>query len=254
MGFRSGSLKVSTMLVSSIRRCGRLLRSLALPFIRWSGPGVPLAASCIAHIRAFPALSRLPAEFRGRGKRAGLPRSRLWTRVCGPCPECRQKILAGPEACSFFWATLSLGCFWYSRWRRVQLWHRVSSGMEGAPHSTQIPRSLAFSLLCCMLRRFSSLRSGVWDLWRSYSRRVSFLASTSVDVGWARGFVDLCWGSAWDVAFLRLVGFCLALGFAAVFLAGCCGFLGLSLGFGHLEGEAIDEYLSFRTVHPRGCG
>ena len=100
------------------------------------------------------------------------------------------------------------------------------------PHSTQIPRSLAFSLLSCMLRRFSSLRSGVWDLWRSYSRRVSFLVSTSVDIGWARGFGALGWGAALGMAFFRLVGFCLALGFAAVFLRGAVDFLGFPSGLG----------------------
>ena len=92
-----------------------------------------------------------------------------------------------PEACSLFWAALSLACFWYSRWRLEQVWHRVSSGMGEAPHSTQMPRSLALSLLSWVLRRFRSLRSGVWSRWRSYSRRLSCLASTSAGVGSTRG-------------------------------------------------------------------
>ena len=88
-----------------------------------------------------------------------------------------------PEACSLFWAALSLACFWYSRCRLEQAWHRVSSGMGGAPHSTQMPRSLALSLLSWVLRRINSLRSGVWARWRSYSRRFSCLASSSARVG-----------------------------------------------------------------------
>ena len=110
----------------------------------------------------------------------------------------------------------------------MQVWHRVSSGMEGASHSTQVPRSLALSLLCCMLRRFSSLRSGVWDRRRSYSRRVSFLASTSAGVGWARGFGALGLGAALGLVFFRLVG----LGLAAVFLRGAVDFLGFPSGLG----------------------
>ena len=145
----------------------------------------------------------------------------------GPGLGCCQKILVWPDSFSLFWAALSLDCLWYSRCRRVQVWHRVSSGIRGSPHSTQIPRSLAFSLLCCMLRRFSSLCSGVWDLWRSYSRRVSFLASTSVDIGWARGFGALGWGAVLGVAFFRL-----ALGFAALFLRGAVDFLGFPSGLG----------------------
>ena len=84
-----------------------------------------------------------------------------------------------PEACSLFWAALSLACFCYSRCRLEQAWHRVSSGMGGAPHSIQMPRSLALSLLSWVLRRINSLRSGVWARWRSYSRRFSCLASSS---------------------------------------------------------------------------
>ena len=96
-----------------------------------------------------------------------------------------------------FWAALSLACFWYSRCRLAQVWQRVSSGMGGAtPHSTQIPRSLALFLLAWVLRRFSSLRSGVWARWRSYSRRLSCLASSSAGVGSTRGLGVLGWGLA----------------------------------------------------------
>ena len=72
---------------------------------------------------------------------------------------CRQKMRVCPEACSLF---LSLACFWYSRWRLEQVWHRVSSRMGGAPHSTQMPRSLALSLLSWVLRRINSLP--LWSL------------------------------------------------------------------------------------------
>ena len=54
VGFRWGSSKVSTMSVSSIRRCGRLLPSLALPF-RWSGPVGFLGY--LSHLR-YPGISR----------------------------------------------------------------------------------------------------------------------------------------------------------------------------------------------------
>ena len=106
-----------------------------------------------------------------------------------------------PEACSLFWATLSLACFWYSRCRLEQAWHRVSSGMGGAPHSIQMPRSLALSLLSWVLRRINSLRSGVWARWRSYSRRFSCLASSSARVGSTRGFGVLGWGVAFRDVF-----------------------------------------------------
>ena len=131
------------------------------------------------------------------------PRPGRWVRGLGP--GCYQKNLVCPDAFSLFWAALSLDCLWYSRCRRVQVWHRVSSGIRGSLHSTQIPRSLSFSLLCCMLRRFRALRSGVWDRWRSYSRRVSCLASTSVGVGWARGFGAL---ETWpETGFSRVVSY-----------------------------------------------
>ncbi len=106
-----------------------------------------------------------------------------------------------PEACSLFWAALSLACFWYSRCRLEQAWHRVSSGMGGAPHSIQMPRSLALSLLSWVLRRINSLRSGVWARWRSDSRRFSCLASSSARVGSTRGFGVLGWGVAFRDVF-----------------------------------------------------
>ena len=53
MGFRRGSSKVSTMLVSSIRRCGRLLPSLASPS-RGRVLGFP---GCLPHF-PYPGISR----------------------------------------------------------------------------------------------------------------------------------------------------------------------------------------------------
>ena len=94
---------------------------------------------------------------------------------------------------------------------------------------------MAFSLLCCMVRRFRALRSGVWFRRLSYSRRVSCLASSSAGVGSTRGFGVLGWGAALCVAFFRLVGFCLALGFAAVFLRGVVDFLVLPRRLGSLK-------------------
>ena len=96
-----------------------------------------------------------------------------------------------------------------------------------------MPRSLALFLLAWVLRRFRSLRSGVWARWRSYSRRLSCLASSSAGVGSTRGFGVLGWG----VAFFRLVVFCLALGFLVVALRGVVDFLGLTRRLGSSNGK-----------------
>ena len=65
----------------------------------------------------------------------------------------------------------------------------------GFGQSLQSPRDLASSRLAWATRRCSSLRSGVWLLFRSYSLRVSFLASTSAGVGWARSLGFLAFGA-----------------------------------------------------------
>ena len=92
-------------------------------------------------------------------------------------------------------------------------------------------------LLSWVLRRFSFLRSGVWFRRLSYSWRVVCLASTSAGVGWIRGFGVLGWGAALGVAFFRLVGFCLALGFLAVALRGLVDFLGFPRRLGSSKGK-----------------
>ena len=127
---------------------------------------------------------------------------------------------------------------------------------------------------CKALRRFSFLRSGVWFRRLSYSRRVVCLASTSAGVGWTRGFGVLGWGAALGVAFFRLVGFCLALGFLVVALRGLVDFLGFPRRLGSskgklstnicLLGELIPAHAGFarrsslrrrwRRGHPRVCG
>ena len=155
-----------------------------------------LSGSAISGIYGSPGLLDVK-----RFQWACLPRLWAGTRVRGPCPGGRQKMRVCPEACSLFWAALSLACFWYSRCRLEQAWHRVSSGMGGAPHSTQMPRSLALSLLSWVLRRINSLRSGVWARWRSYSRRFSCLASSSARVGSTRGFGVLGSGVAFRDVF-----------------------------------------------------
>ena len=84
-------------------------------------------------------------------------------------------------------------------------WSRPGTGSRpgwgGAPHSTQMPRRLALSLLSWVLRRINSLRSGVWARWRSYSRRFSCLAPSSARVGSTRGFGVLGWGVAFRDVF-----------------------------------------------------
>ena len=65
-----------------------------------------------------------------------------------------------------------------------------------------MPSFLASSRLVWTTRRCRSLRSGFWFLFRSYSRCVSFLASTSAGVG--SGWRSGC--CAFGVAFL--LGFC----------------------------------------------
>ena len=143
-----------------------------------------------------------------------------------------------------------LACFWYSRWRLEQVWHRVSAGMGGAPHSTQMHRSLALSLLSWVLRRINSLRSGVWARWRSYSRRFSCLASSSAGVGSTRGFGVLGWG----VAFFRLVVFCLALGFLVVALRGVVDFLGLTRRLGSSNGKLSTNICLLEGFIPAWAG
>ena len=130
-----------------------------------------------------------------RFQRACLPRLWAGIRVRGPCLGCCQRNDACPEAWSLCWEALSLACLGYSRWRLAQFLQRVSSGMGGSPHPTQIPRSLALSLLSWVMRRFSSLRSGVWALRRSYSRCLSCLASTSAGVGSTLAFGFLGWAA-----------------------------------------------------------
>ena len=122
--------------------------------------------------------------------------------------------------------------------------------MGGAPHSTQMPRSLALPLLSWVLRRINSLRSGVWARWRSYSRRFSCLASSSAGVGSTRGFGVLGWG----VAFFRLVVFCLALGFLVVALRGVVDFLGLTRRLGSSNGKLSTNICLLEGFIPTRAG
>ena len=132
-------------------------------------------------------------------------------------------------------------------------WSRSGTGSRpgwGAPHSTQMPRSLALSLLSWVLRRINSLRSGVWARWRSYSRRFSCLASSSAGVGSTRGFGVLGWG----VAFFRLVVFCLALGFLVVALRGVVDFLGLTRRLGSSNGKLSTNICLLEGFIPAWAG
>ena len=71
---------------------------------------------------------------------------------------------------------------------------RWSSGFcpvsRGSGSPCRAPRALALRRFSWAKSRFCSLRSGVWFLRRSYSRRLS-LASTSAVAGSGRGFVCL---------------------------------------------------------------
>ena len=94
-----------------------------------------------------------------------------------------------------------MACFWYSRCCSAQVSHLIWPWMVRAQQSTHSPRALASFRLAWVWWRCSSLRSGVLFLFRSYSCRFSFLASTSAGVGSGRRF---------GVAFLQgllMVGF-----------------------------------------------
>ena len=125
--------------------------------------------------------------------------------------------------------------------------HRGQGLTEG---TGQMPRSLALFLLAWVLRRFRSLRSGVWARWRSYSRRLSCLASSSAGVGSTRGFGVLGWG----VAFFRLVVFCLALGFLVVALRGVVDFLGLTRRLGSSNGKLSTNICLLEGFIPAWAG
>ena len=92
----------------------------------------------------------------------------------------------------------------------AQVSHLVWSGTVGFGQSLQMPSFLASSRLAWAMRRRSSLRSGVWRLFRSYFRRFSSLASTCAGVGSTRGLGVLgvrSFGTTFLGGFLTF-GFC----------------------------------------------
>ena len=84
----------------------------------------------------------------------------------------------------------------------AQVSHLVRSGTAGFGQSLHSPRDLASSRLAWATRRCSSLRSSVWRLFWSYSRRACFLASTSAGVGSGRRFDVRSFGAAFLLGFL----------------------------------------------------
>ena len=112
-----------------------------------------------------------------------------------------QKNLVWPEVRFLCWDALFLACLRCSRCCSAQVSHLIWPWMVRAQQSTHSPRALASFRLAWVWWRCSSLRSGVLFLFRSYSCRFSFLASTSAGVGSGQRF---------GVAFLRgllMVGF-----------------------------------------------
>ena len=110
---------------------------------------------------------------------------------------------------------------------KVQFSHLALFGTVGFGQSLQMPSFLASSRLVWTTRRCRSLRSGDWFLFRSYSRCVFFLASTTAGVG--SGWRSGC--CAFGVAFL--------LGF---------------LTFGLLGGFCTGGFLVFWGPPPAFCG
>ena len=99
-----------------------------------------------------------------------------------------QKNFVCPESWFLCWDALFLACLRCSRCCSAQVSHLIWPWMVRAQQSTHSPRALASFRLAWVWWRCSSLRSGVLFLFRSYSCRFSFLASTSAGVGSGRRF------------------------------------------------------------------
>ena len=94
----------------------------------------------------------------------------------------------------------------FSRCLSLQVGQRVWPGMAGLEQLRHWPRSLAFCRFSWAKRRRYSMRSGVWLLARSYSRRVgaTFCLEASVSSGVLLGLVLRVWSStegAWAALF-----------------------------------------------------
>ena len=107
-----------------------------------------------------------------------------WVR--GPCLWGCQKNFVCPESWFLCWDALFLACLRCSRCCSAQVSHLIWPWMVRAQQSTHSPRALASFRLAWVWWRCSSLRSGVLFLFRSYSCRFSFLASTSAGVDGGR--------------------------------------------------------------------
>ena len=114
---------------------------------------------------------------------ATFPSVEDWAWVLG----CGQRNDAWPEDWSLSLIARSSARFRVCRCFSAQVSHLVWSGTVGFGQSLQMPSFLASSRLAWAMRRRSSLRSGVWRLFRSYFRRFSSLASTCAGVGSTRG-------------------------------------------------------------------
>ena len=114
---------------------------------------------------------------------ATFPSVEDWAWVLG----CGQRNDAWPEDWFLSLRARSSARFRVCRCFSAQVSHLVWSGTVGFGQSLQMPSFLASSRLAWAMRRRSSLRSGVWRLFRSYFRRFSSLASTCAGVGSTRG-------------------------------------------------------------------
>ena len=123
-----------------------------------------------------------------------------------PCPLCL--------AAAFSWAVRLARDAWCFA---AQVSHLVRSGTAGFGQSLHSPRDLASSRLAWAALGCSSLRSGVWALFWSFSRPLFTLASTSAGVGARLGlgcfasrglggiFCDLGFLARWVLGLLFLV-------------------------------------------------
>ena len=142
---------------------------------------VPTRSGRMAQIRAFPGVSCLPGPPRSQDVQnvpvCSGPGPGRWVR--GPCPGLSSEDLGLAGGLSFLLSSLLPGPplgqpLAYPVLLCAQVSHLMLSGMGGAPHTAQMPRSRALSLLSWVTRRFNSFRSGVWFLFCSYARRASF--------------------------------------------------------------------------------
>ena len=204
----------------------------------------------MAHIRVFPSLFPSSGLESGDVSNVSIcsgPGPGRWVRGRG-LGGCLQKILACPDACSLCCLALSRACLRYCRCCSAHVSQRVWSGMgerrirhraRGTwPSAVSLGR-FGGSVLCAPASGSYSSRiragSALWlpGLW---CRLDPWLRRPRLGRGLRRGLLP--------------VGLLFGLGFSSGCPAGGPGLLGLFPVVGFLEGEAVDENVSFRRVDP----